>query len=263
MGIEFDDAAASRLIDCGVEVAMTLRASGAPRQSIADAALLDFDGAYSRLFEAARLTESQDRIRLAKALESLVEQLRTVQRQADAERKRLADVTAWRQREADRDLVRASGGLPMQPVLDWSSSVFDPEPSGTPQRPSPVSAVFSARSRQRTGGRSGGRSGADPARLRKFAAVARVQDSSTEQDLVRVRNAWTVFRSRCSWVPVDGASLPGGFADYLAENADDASWIGSRARSAPLAGVPSRTLRSTSPALPNCHPSCSACSIRP
>ncbi|MCA5922309.1 hypothetical protein [Curtobacterium oceanosedimentum] len=46
MGIEFDDAAASRLIDCGVEVAMTLRASGAPRQSIADAALLDFDGAY-------------------------------------------------------------------------------------------------------------------------------------------------------------------------------------------------------------------------
>jgi pimeloyl-ACP methyl ester carboxylesterase len=52
-----------------------------------------------------------------------------------------------------------------------------------------------------------------------------VQDSSTEQDLVRVRNAWTVFRNRCSWVPVDGASLPGGFADYLAENADDASWI--------------------------------------
>jgi len=225
MGIEFDDAAASRLIDCGVEVAMTLRASAAPRQSIADAALLDFDGAYSRLFEAARLTESQDRIRLAKALESLVEQLRTAQRQADAERKRLTDVAAWREREADRDLARAGGGVPLQPVLDWSSSVFDPEPSGTPQRPSPVSAVFSARSRQRTGGRSGGRSGAAPARLRKFAAVARVQDSSTEQDLVRVRNAWTVFRSRCSWVPVDGASLPGGFADYLAENADDTSWI--------------------------------------
>ncbi|MFA0849565.1 alpha/beta hydrolase [Curtobacterium sp. WHRI 8282] len=225
MGIEFDDAAASRLADCAAEVALSLRASAQPRRHSAEAALHDFDGAYSRLFEAARVTESRDRTRLATALDSLVEQVRTAQRQADTERERLADVAAWRQREADRDLVRAGGGLPLQPVLDWSSSVFDPEPSGRPQRPSPVSAVFSARSRQRTGGRSGGRSGADPARLRKFAAVARVQDSSTEQDLVRVRNAWTVFRNRCSWVPVDGASLPGGFADYLAENADDTSWI--------------------------------------
>ena len=225
MGIQFDDAAASRLADCAAEVALSLRASAQPRRNNAEAALHDFDGAYARLFEAARVTESQDRTRLATALDSLVEQVRTAQRQADTERERLADVAAWRQREADRDLVRAGGGLPLQPVLDWSSSVFDPEPSGRPQRPSPVSAVFSARSRQRTGGRSGGRSGADPARLRKFAAVARVQDSSTEQDLVRVRNAWAVFRNRCSWVPVDGASLPGGFADYLAENADDASWI--------------------------------------
>ncbi|PZE91453.1 hypothetical protein DEJ00_06485 [Curtobacterium sp. MCLR17_039] len=225
MGIEFDDAAASRLADCAAEVALSLRASAQPRRNNAEAALHDFDGAYSRLFEAARVTESQDRTRLATALESLVEQVRTAQRQADTERERLADVAAWRQREADRDLVRAGGGLPLQPVLDWSSSVFDPEPSGRPQRPSPVSAVFSARSRQRTGGRSGGRSGADPARLRKFAAVARVQDSSTEQDLVRMRNAWAVFRNRCSWVPVDRASLSGGFADYLAENADDASWI--------------------------------------
>lgn len=225
MGIQFDEAAASRLADCAAEVALSLRASAQPRRNNAEAALHDFDGAYARLFEAARVTESQDRTRLATALDSLVEQVRTAQRQADTERERLADVAAWRQREADRDLVRAGGGLPLQPVLDWSSSVFDPEPSGRPQRPSPVSAVFSARSRQRTGGRSGGRSGADPARLRKFAAVARVQDCSTEQDLVRVRNAWTVFRNRCSWVPVDGASLPGGFADYLAENADDTSWI--------------------------------------
>jgi predicted esterase len=225
MGTEFDDAAASRLADCAAEVALSLRASAGPRRTNAEAALHDFDGAYARLFQAARVTESQDRTRLATALESLVEQVRSAQRQADTERERLADVAAWRQREADRDLVRAGGGLPLQPVLDWSSSVFDPEPSGRPQRPSPVSAVFRACSRQRTGGRSGGRSGADPARLRKFAAVARVQDSSTEQDLVRVRNAWTVFRNRCSWVPVDGASLSGGFADYLAENADDASWI--------------------------------------
>ena len=225
MGIEFDDAAASRLVDCAVEVALTLRASAWPRRSSAEGALHDFDGAYSRLFEAARVTESEDRVRLAKALEAVVDQLRIVQRQADAERKRSADLAAWRQREADRDLVRVGAGLPMQPVLDWSSAVFDPQPSSTPQRPSPVSATFRARLRQRTGGGSGGRSGADPARLRQFTATARAQDSSTEQDFVRVRNAWVAFTSRCGWVPVDGASLPGGFGDYLAENAEDVSWI--------------------------------------
>ncbi|MBF4605149.1 alpha/beta hydrolase [Curtobacterium sp. VKM Ac-2884] len=226
MGIEFDDAAASRLVDCAVEVAMTLRASAAPRRSNAEAALLDFDGAYARLFEAARLTESTDRIRLAKGLEAMVDQLRIAQRQADEERQRLADLASWRQRETDRELVRTAGGVPMQPVLDWSSAVFDPKPSSTPKRPSPVSATFSAQARQRTGGgRSGGRSSADPTRLRQFSATARAQDASTEQDLVRVRNAWTAFTSRCSWVPIDGATLPGGFGDYLAENAEDASWV--------------------------------------
>lgn len=226
MGIEFDDAAASRLVDCAVEVALTLRASAGPRRSTAEAALLDFDGAYARLFEAARVTESADRVRLAKELEGLADQLRIVQRQADEERQRSADLAAWQRREADRELVRIAGGVPMQPVLDWTSAVFDPKPSSTPKRPSPVSATFSARTRQRTGGgRSGGRSSADPARLRQFSATARAQDASTEQDLVRVRNAWTAFTSRCSWVPIDGATLPGGFGDYLAENAEDASWI--------------------------------------
>ncbi|WIE72700.1 alpha/beta hydrolase [Curtobacterium sp. MCJR17_020] len=226
MGIEFDDAAASRLVSCAVEVALTLRASAGPRRSTAEAALLDFDGTYARLFEAARATESTDRVRLANALEALVDQLRITQRQADEERQRLADLAAWRQRETDRALVRTAGGVPMQPVLDWTSAVFDPKPSSTPKRPSPVSATFSARTRQRTGGgRSGRRSSADPTRLRQFSATARAQDSSTEQDLVRVRNAWTAFTSRCSWVPIDGATLPGGFGDYLAENAEDTSWI--------------------------------------
>jgi hypothetical protein len=226
MGIEFDDAAASRLVGCAAEVALTLRASAGPRRSIAEAALLDFDGAYARLFQAARVTESADRVRLAKELESLADQLRIVQRQADEERQRSADLAAWRQRETDRELVRTAGGVPMQPVLDWTSAVFDPKPSSTPRRPSPVSATFSARTRQRTGGgRSGGRSSADPTRLRQFSATARAQDSTTEQDLVRVRNAWTAFTSRCSWVPIDGATLPGGFGDYLAENAEDTSWI--------------------------------------
>lgn len=265
MGIEFDDAAASRLVDCAVEVALTLRASAGPRRSTAEAALLDFDGAYARLFETARVTESADRVRLAKELESLADQLRIVQRQADEERQRSADLAAWQRREADRELVRIAGGVPMQPVLDWSSAVFDPKPSSTPKRPSPVSATFSARTRQRTGGgRSGGRSSADPATLRQFSATARAQDASTEQDLVRVRNAWTAFTSRCRWVPIDGATLPGGFGDYLAENAEDASWIERIADAFRAAGgVPWRTPRSTSPLLRRSHPGSNGCSTRP
>ena len=225
MEIEFDDDAASRMVDCAVEVAMALSVSSWARWSSATMAMLGFDGLYARLFEAARATEAEDRNRLAKALVSVADQLRTAQQQADAERKRSAGLAAWRQREADRDLVRAGGGLPLQPVLDWSSSVFDPEPSSSPRRPSSVSATFRARTRQRTGAGSGGRSGADPDRLREFASSARAQDALTEQDLVRLRNAWTVFRTRCGWVPLDGATLPGGFGDYLAENAEDASWV--------------------------------------
>lgn len=225
MGIEFDDAAASRLVACGVEAAMTLRASAWPRRSGAEDALDEFDGVYAKLFEAARVTESEDRVRLARALEAMVDDLRVVQRQAGIERQRLADLAAWKLREAERASVRAGGGVPLQPVLDWSSAVFDPQPSEVPQRPSPVSASFRARRRNRTGGgRSGGRSSADPARLRRFSASARAQDSSTEQEFVRVRNAWAAFTGRCGWVPIDGATLPGGFGDYLAENAEDASW---------------------------------------
>ncbi len=61
-------------------------------------------------------------------------------------------------------------------------------------------------------------------RLRQFAAAAQAQDGATEQDLVRVRNAWAGFRDRCGWVPVEAPPLPGGFGEYLDENAEDARW---------------------------------------
>ncbi|MDN3478695.1 alpha/beta hydrolase [Curtobacterium sp. APC 4022] len=230
MGIEFDDVAVSRLVACLTDVALRLRASGAGRRASAERALQDFHGAYARLFAAARTIESEDRGRLTRALEDLTVQLHVVTRQADEERRRLEARIAWQERERRRDHALVAVGVPPGSVLDWASGAWDPEPSATPVRPTPVSAAFRARPRQRStgsggGGGTAGRSGADPRRLREFSGSAEVQDAATEQDLHRVRNAWAGFTARCAWVPVDEATLVAGFGDHLAEDVEDTAWV--------------------------------------
>jgi hypothetical protein len=200
MGIEFDDVAASRLVTCLTDVALRLRASGAGRRASAESALHDFHGAYARLFAAARTIESEDRGRLTRALDDLTVQLHVVTRQADEERRRLEARVAWQERERERDQALLTVGASLRPALDWASAAWDPEPSDAPVRPTPVSAAFHARPRQRSGGGGGGtagRSGADPRRLREFSGSAEVQDTATEQDLHRIRNAWAGFIGRC------------------------------------------------------------------
>ncbi|ROQ16652.1 alpha/beta hydrolase family protein [Curtobacterium sp. PhB172] len=227
MGIEFDDDAARRLAVCATEVAQRLGGSAWSWRSAAEGALDDFHGAYATMFRQTRAMESEDRSRLARALEDLAEQLWVVQRQARQERERIADLAAWRTRETDRDAARVAGVGPWAPVLDIAGDVFDPKPSEAPGCPTPVSAAFRARHRhrQRTGGTdSGGRSGADPVGLRGFAAATRGLNRTAEQDMVRLRNAWSGFTSRCGWVPVDAETLPHGFERYVIENAEDASW---------------------------------------
>ncbi|GAA3331014.1 hypothetical protein HP467_06270 [Curtobacterium albidum] len=224
MGIEFDEAAAARLVVCATEAALALRGSALPRRGAAEAALRDFAGGYARRFEAARVIESGDRVRLAAALDDLADQVRIVRHQADQERRRLADHAAWRARTADRERALVGVGAVWEPVLDAGAAVLDPEPSDAPVRPTPVSAAFRPRRRPRTAGHSGGRSSADPEHLRRFAATTRALDGAIEQDLVRVRNAWSGFTSRCGWVPIDVATLPLGFGELLAENEEDAAW---------------------------------------
>ncbi|MBM7476226.1 alpha/beta hydrolase [Curtobacterium herbarum] len=239
MGIEFDEVAAARLAACLTEVALRLRASGAGRRARAETALQDFHGAYARLFAAACTVESEDRGRLTRALEDLTVQLHVVTRQADEERRRLEAHTAWQHRERERDHALVAVGAPLGPALDWASAAWDPEPSDAPVLPTPVSAAFRARSRQRSsggGGSTAGRSGADPRRLRQFSGSAGAQDAATEQDLHRVRNAWAGFTDRCGWVPVDEATLLAGFGDYLAENVEDTAWVGRIASAFTAAG---------------------------
>ncbi|PZE95345.1 hypothetical protein DEI95_03040 [Curtobacterium sp. MCBD17_008] len=226
MGIEFEDAAAVRLLACASEVALSLRAGSAGRRASAEDALRDFHGAYARLYEQAHTVESEDRVRLVRALDDLAGQLHVVRRQAHDEQRRQHDLAAWHERERQRDQVLVGVGAPLRPALDWSDAVVDPKPSETPVRPTPLTARFRARTRVRTSsGGSGGRSGADPDRLRRVAARARAQDAATAQELTRVRNAWVTFSRTCAWVPVDDASLVPGFEDHLAENAADAAWL--------------------------------------
>ncbi|WP_420363937.1 alpha/beta hydrolase [Curtobacterium aetherium] len=228
MGIEFDDAAATRLVTCATEVALSLRASWPGRRGAAEDALHDFDGAHARLFAEARTVASEDRGRLVRALEDLAAQLRVVRRRAHDEQRRQRDLLAWQERERERDRVLVGVGLgaPVRAALDWGDVLVDPAPSGTPVRPVPVTAAFRARTRTRTtGGGSGTRSGADPERLRRFSARTRAQGTTTRQELIRVRNAWATFTRSCGWVPVDEATLVAGFEDLLTEDAADAAWI--------------------------------------
>lgn len=224
MGFEFDDAAAARLAACATQAALALRGSAWARRSAAEAALRDFDGGYARLFETARTVESEDRVRLARALDDLADQVRIAVHQASRERRRRSELAAWQRRAADRQHALVGVGAVWEPVLDASAAMFDREPTDPPITPTPVTATFRARHRRRAGGQSTGRSSADPDRLRQFAETAQAQDGVTEQDLVRVRNAWAGFRDRCGWVPVDAPPLPSGFGAYLDENAEDARW---------------------------------------
>lgn len=266
MGIEFDEAAAARLVACATEAALALRGSALPRRGAAEAALRDFAGGYARCFEAARVIESGDRVRLAAALDDLADQVRIVRHQADQERRRLADHAAWRARTADRERALVGVGAVWEPVLDAGAAVLDPEPSDAPVRPTPVSAAFRPRRRSRTAGHSGGRSSADPEHLRRFAATTRALDGAMEQDLVRVRNAWSGFTSRCGWVPIDVATLPLGFGELLAENEEDAAWAERIADAFAAAGGGgvgrSRTPCSMPRGARSCHPRWSGCSMR-
>ncbi|WIA96218.1 alpha/beta hydrolase [Curtobacterium sp. MCBA15_004] len=224
MGFGFDDAAAARLAACAAQAALALRGSAWPRRSAAEAALRDFDGGYVRLFETARTVEYEDRVRLAHALDDLADQVRIARHQASQERHRRSELAAWRKQAADREHTLVGIAAAWEPLLDASAAAFDPEPTAAPIRPTPVTATFRARHRRRTGAQATGRSSADPERLRRFTATAQAQDGVTEQDLVRVRNAWAGFRDRCGWVPVEAPPLPGGFGAYLDENAEDARW---------------------------------------
>ena len=223
-GVEFDEAAADRLIRAADSSAELLRGQGTDRRAAAEDAATDFAGAYAARFTEAAVVESADRPKLAGVLEDLSAQVAVVKEEAEREDQRCSDLEAWTAREAAR--TQALAEAPDRLLLVPEVLVLDPRPSTTAIRPTTIEATFSPRERPRAGGGSaGGKSSADPAALRAFATRSRAADAAAADSATSLRAAWTGFTGSCSWARVGSATFLDGFDGLLAENEGDAAWV--------------------------------------
>src|SRR3954471_21129594 len=94
--IDFDDGVARKLVTTAADTDDRLRLSASGRRYATEEAVTDFSGAYAQRFTANTEAESADRVRLARALDSLAEQVQTVTVEAHRERTRRKDLTDWR-----------------------------------------------------------------------------------------------------------------------------------------------------------------------
>lgn len=225
MSIVFDEGAADALATAAGGAARDLRSQAMANRVRVETTVSEFRGGYAALFTTGSTVRSEDTQKLAGVFADLEEAIVRVKREAAAERQRLRDVREWNTREADREQRRASGD-PFAVSSAFIDGVVDPRPDDSAVRPTPVAVDFAPRPRTRAAGHGSGRtSSADPDALRIFAGASRAADTSTAQHLIQVKNAWTRFRSACSWIPVDSSTAITGFDRLLAENAMEASWI--------------------------------------
>lgn len=222
MTIEFDDAVAERLGATLRRTAAALRSQSGQRATATERALLDFAGAYAERFRDAAVIESEDRLRAAGVLTDLAEAVAAAAADAASERDRLRRHSEWRAREDQRRTERSVVGVGAAVLPMWGS--YGEEPSTTPVIPRPITAVFTPRTRPRSGGRSTGTSSADPDHLRRFVADVRSADSALRHEAERVRSAWAAFRSACSWAPVERMTAIDGLSAHLDENAAIEQW---------------------------------------
>ncbi|MFK0040036.1 alpha/beta hydrolase [Paenarthrobacter sp. NPDC090517] len=224
MAVSFDDDAAASLVRVAREVDGRLRDEGVLRRGAVETALEDFAGGYADLFKEAASIEAEDRGKLASVLDDLAGQVEEAQQKAREERDRQSRLAVWREREAERESRRDNFIGDVGTAIE---GLFDPKPSETPVAPPTISAAFSPRQRNRTsgGGSSNGKSSAVPDHLRTFVSQSRAGNTSMQQDLLQLGNAWASFTSSCSWVLLGSNSFPGGFERFLGENEADAYWI--------------------------------------
>ncbi len=225
MGIPFDDRAADALISAADLAEQVLRAEGGFLGGAVDQALQDFEGGYARLFEEACGIRSDDRGRLAGVLAALADDVRDAKLRAQQEKSRQKEIDAWRQRDNIRKQELLSGDIAYK-AMTLVTMTVDPMPEATPVAAPTISAVFSARDRDRFAGGSGaGTASADPGKLRGFASLSRTSTNTLNAELSSVRNAWRGFTASCSWANIETESFVVGFEQLLAANATDADWI--------------------------------------
>lgn len=231
MTIPFDDAAAERLSTAARRAATVLRDQGPARRSAAQVAADDFTGSYARLFESACAIEAEDRGTLAGVLDELATQVGEARQLADDERRRLAELAAWVEREDERrrQAVSSGGAAPADPGAD-------PRPREAPVHPPTISAAFSARSRNRRPSGSSGTNSADPGDLKRFVNDSNAANTSLRSEFFALRSAWSPFVSGCSWVPIGSSSFLMGFERLITENETDADWVAQIAEAFQRAG---------------------------
>lgn len=236
MTIQFDAGIADRLITSANATATELRDQGTSRRTAAERAAEDFSGAYARLFEAACAVEAEDRGKLAGVLEDLATQVGEAKQKAAEEKQRIADLAAWREREAQRERNRAAHAMAPPGTLDFTPEPYDPKPSDVPIPAPEISAAFTARTRGRTPAALSGRSSADPGDLRTYVTQVNASNTRLEQKLTTVKNDWSGFMASCSWVRFGSVTFIAGFEKLITENEADSDWIERIAAAFELAG---------------------------
>ncbi|MGO2139657.1 MAG: alpha/beta hydrolase [Leucobacter sp.] len=225
MPIKFDDAVADGVLTELARSSGALRGQSATRSSAAEIAMVNFAGAYSRVFAITRRVEVEDRLRLAGVLDDLATTIRDAKTKAEAERSRLNDLAAWQVREDQRAVERAADPTG---AAHAGSAATGPKPSEYAIAPPEIAGAFAPGRRDRSarGGPIGGRSSADPSRLRTFVSRSRTLDTGLEEQVPALQNAWVSFVEHCSWLRFGTMSFVSGFPRMVTENVADATWVG-------------------------------------
>jgi len=224
MGVHFDDAAASALIRVARAADSSITLQGATRRTAAETAMDGFSGGYADLFSAACSTESEERGRMARAMDDLAQQVVRARSQAAAENARRDELASWTARDTERDdRNRASF---FGDVVSDVEEFFDPRPTTPPVVPDAISVAFSSSQRTRTSsGDGGGTSSATTENLRTFVARAAACNTDLRQQLELVSNAWARFVGASSWVPLGSVSFLSGGSRLADENDEDVVWV--------------------------------------
>lgn len=218
--IAFDDDVARRLATGSRALDDLVRAGSRARHEAVGEALHGFAGAHRVLFEAAVAAEALDRMILARRLDSLAQQIERMRAAAERERQRQAAIALWETQYAEWHEHAEE-----MPAADraWGPPR---EPHESVEALRPLTATFSARSRERSGGgRSGDRTSADSERLRAFAQRTRSSSVGLLELLNEVEVVWRRFQEQCSWAPVGKVTAFDGLRTLITENDADADWM--------------------------------------
>ncbi|MBF4461455.1 MULTISPECIES: alpha/beta hydrolase [unclassified Rathayibacter] len=226
MALAFDDAVARAFADALHIASETLPAQGILRAGAVEHALEHFSGPYAELFTTACLTETDNRVRLARVLFDLSDQVRLAAIRAADERERQQRLGAWELREAEREERRRSD--PASALAASLDAVFDGRPPDEPVVPPPLSAEYLPWVPRRTSAgalMSAGRTSADPDRLGVFVSEARAANAAMRAHLDELNTRWATFRATCAWARSTTVTVFRGFAELIDINRADADWI--------------------------------------